>query len=1279
MDIFTTTIEAIKLVALLVKKTKTAAKAEKTVNNLSETLKESQERIEDMKRLFSSLSPNEDVQSLVNRTQTKIPEILDEYDSIVDDLQEYFKDKKLKSSFQRGFDRSWKGVKWVLDESWINGRVDELHNQDERLDGLVLNVAFLGSFAANVPWRALVVFNTYQALDTVEAQRNILDSLKNIEKGIDATQFTRAVEQLPIQLEPSAGEKLNNLKHSPPSWIIDEESFQTWHKAPLSDDAPWLWILGEAGAGKSHLATFLAQHLLSLDPDDPWPADNKDESPLKPPVVGVTIYYCSFKEEERQNSDQIIACLIRQLLHQLWEMAPRQASSHVKALDHLIRPARSFQEGDSAFSVLGAVSRSFDRVYILVDGLDELPDLIYRDVIPKLHKLNSPEARVILTSREGLRHHAEHMKAKIINADNNKSSISNFVNNKLKTIAAGDESDIFLGSSVLSKRLDTEEKLRKLGDRIIEISNKNFLCADLLIKQFYTLDPEGVDEALDNLTNGLDELIRRVMDRIGENITGRQALLWIIHTVGSGLQLGQLQHALAFSRYSKNTDLVNFKKDTLIKSTSYFLSIGTSSDFVSIHKAVKDYCTNPRNTGTHFENPHGLIAKTCLGCMGKSGEDAGTLDQWKRAIGASPFLEYAASNWGWHLKQADERLPAEPFPNLDIMKLLERDRFLDSATIAIQRQLKELGFWKDAMWYKLDTETPPLSALHILALFNLPVTAEKWINQGNDIEGFQNPSWDQVEYTPLFMASRLGHYEIVEVLISLGADPDRRNGPEGVTAFQAAVMAGHDKVVDAILETASLIKRHSMVSREDKLGRLPLMDACGNINHRGNLKIVQRILKSMKSMPHGHEFLLRSAGPSRSSALHQAAEANEPGIIGALLNFPGGRDLLELRNEQNSTALMVAAWACWNGASNSVRRLLEAEPDLSAKNRSGECALHLAARHEGHMVLARTDGFKLLLKKSNLSIQDNEGQTPLHVACRWGRPYHVAAMQPDLEQRRELLFLKDNKGRTPISTAATAPDSSIPEDRRKAILQGKLQCIEELIPIIGNDLSRQDAEKLLDVLQHDAPVKPFSLLLQYSSQAREMFAHGSTPLRNAVQTGNPDIVRAAMERYGREELDKSRKQANYQSLLVEATKLGFYPVAKVLIGHGVDRGASDDGTLRWCTELCNPEVVEAIWARDPNTLMPSAANQHIVDLASARNPVRKLWNQNRLVPDYDTIPKEIECLQSERRSTAVVVGDEVTAMTFQSPEMQHVVKFLGVRSGLYLESDPIPTTAKSML
>ncbi|KPM39536.1 hypothetical protein AK830_g7035 [Neonectria ditissima] len=1026
MDIFTTTIEAIKLVALFVKKTKTAVKTEKTVQSLHITLNESRERIEDVKRLFSLLSPNEDIQSLVNRTHTKLPEILGGYDSIVLDLQNYFSNKKLKTSFQRGFDRSWKGVKWVLDESWILGRVDELHNQNGRLD-----------------------------------------DLQKIENGIDRTYSFKTIDQLPIQLEPSAAEKLRNVKDSPPSWILDEESFFEWKEAPSSDNSPWLWILGEAGAGKSHLATFLAQHLLSLDSEDVTQVYD-DDNPRKPPTVGVAIHYCSFKEEDSQHSDQILACLLRQLLHQLWEVAPRQAINHVKALENLVRPARSLQERESVYSVLGTVSRSFDRVYILVDGLDELPELIYRDIIPKLRKLNSPEARVVLTSREGLRQHAEHLKARIINANNNKTSIRDFVNSKLKSIVAGDESDMFMGSSVLSKRLDTAEKLVRLGNRIIEIANRNFLCADILIKQFYTLDPEGVDGAMDNLTDGLDELIRRVMERIGENRTGREVLLWIIHTVGSGLRLPQLQHALA------GVDQVNF----LI--------------------SVKDYCTNPRNTLTPFENPHGLIAKACLGCMERSGEDDGSLEQWKLAVEESPFLEYAASNWGWHLKQADERLPTEPFLNLDLTKLLQRDRFLDSATIAIQRQLKELGFWKDAMWYKLDTEIPPLSALHILAFFNLPLAAERWITQGNHVEGFPEPSWDQAEYTPLYMASRLGHDDVVEVLIAQGADPNKQNGPEGISAFQAAIAAGHEKVVDIIPETASLNKRQNMVARGDSQGRLPLMDACGNINHQGNIKIVRRILKAMKPMPNRHELLLNRAGPSHQSALHQAAEANEPEIIGALLSFPGGQDLLEFENAEHATAVMVAAWACWNGASNSVRRLLDAKPNLFASNVLGEAAVHIAARHEGHINLARTDGFKLLLNQSDASLQDRHGQTPLHLTCRWGRLYHAAAMQSVLGERRELLFIKDDQGRTPIAAAATLPASTDAEDRWNRIFQGKMKCVEMLLPIIGNDLSAQDAEKLLGVVLEHSQVAPFRLLLEHSVRARELFALGETPLQKAV-------------------------------------------------------------------------------------------------------------------------------------------------------------------------------------
>src|SRR5689334_10008922 len=42
------------------------------------------------------------------------------------------------------------------------------------------------------------------------------------------------------------------------SWVLGEKSFQAW----FEDETPFLWISGFPGSGKSHLAYFLAKHLL---------------------------------------------------------------------------------------------------------------------------------------------------------------------------------------------------------------------------------------------------------------------------------------------------------------------------------------------------------------------------------------------------------------------------------------------------------------------------------------------------------------------------------------------------------------------------------------------------------------------------------------------------------------------------------------------------------------------------------------------------------------------------------------------------------------------------------------------------------------------------------------------------------------------------------------------------------------------------------------------------------------------------------------------------------
>ncbi|KAK7416661.1 hypothetical protein QQZ08_011927 [Neonectria magnoliae] len=1268
MDIFTTTTEAIRVTKAFIDEVKTGIKAEETVQNLFRTLDSSRELIEEAEKLFASLTLDDAPPSITEKTNVLIRESLSGYASVLGTLKTYFRDAHKKKPALKALDRSWKGFKWVVDDSWVRGRIEEIQEQDRRVQD------------------ALRIFNAIKTKEMATAHRKLLFTLEDIENGLNATRFFDVIKELPTSFDRSPQRILSSLKNSPPTWVLNETPFRTWYETPSRADSPWLWILGEAGTGKSHLATFLAQHLLG-QVDEPLTSQmdtSKESSFNQGPsqrrgITAVAIHYCTFTEKDNQMTDRVLRCILRQLMHHLWNAAPLQAFTHVQAIQQLVHSEGVLEETETIHSVLQSVLQSFHRVYIVIDGLDEVSTTALRDLVHTLRTLRSPAVKFVATSREGLRAHAEANKAEIINANNNEVAIKSFVYGRLSQIASRDESDEYIGPSPLPDRLTTEDEIRHLSDRIVKVAHGNFLCAGLQIDRLKDQEPEDLDCALENLTGGLDDLVKRAMDRIESSQdknkakVGRQALLFVIYTNSSSMKLVELQHALAFSFYSDNSKVSEFSKQKIAEATCNFLSVGSSSDTVSVHKAIKDFCVNTGRSASYFGNPHAIISKTCLGCLASSREDSGTRREWKEALKLSPYLAYSASNWGRHMSLAHELLPTEPFQNLFITDLLEKDRFLDMVTVAIQPQLEDLGVWKPRMWKKLKSKLPPISALHILAFYNLPETAKAWLDQGKSVEGFDVPSHDEIEYTPLHIAAALGNDEVVNVLLKYGADPNRPNGLGTETAFTAAVIYDHETVVDTILEAASTAKAKKMVRQRDYQGRLPLANACGNISYAGNVKIVRRILKVIRSMSDGHEVLLDRAGPLIQTALHRAAEADNPGIVDALLDCPGGREFLEIRNKKGDTPLIRAAWASWQASPAVLQRLLAAGADPLAQTLTGNTAAHCAAHHEGHVNLAKTDCFEALLPVSDLSIPNKPGRNVLHVACTFGRPNHVGVILSSLGERRELLSVTDKKGRTPILSAVMPPEDD--DNDWGDLFQGKMLCVERLIPNMGDEISEVEAEELLRVSQQHGQARVFNLLLTHSSKARALFEDGSAMLRKAVLSGHRDIVQTVMERYGKDDLN--RPGPRNQTLVVEAARLGHSGVVTFLIDQGADIGAGveDGGVLQWCVDLCNAEVVDAVWAREPNALAPSETSQGVLKVTSARNPVRRLWREKGLFPDLDTIPREVECLHSTKSGIAVVVGDEKTARKINASRDEHV-EFLGTRHGTYLESEPVPDTAK---
>ncbi|KAL6843593.1 hypothetical protein ACP4OV_026655 [Aristida adscensionis] len=194
-------------------------------------------------------------------------------------------------------------------------------------------------------------------------------------------------------------------------------------------------------------------------------------------------------------------------------------------------------------------------------------------------------------------------------------------------------------------------------------------------------------------------------------------------------------------------------------------------------------------------------------------------------------------------------------------------------------------------------------------------------NRGHDLNG--------LDETPLDMAAREGLAHVVHRIVDLAWVPTPFVPSPGGTALHQAVLGGHTRIVEVLLE-----KREHLID---------LPDAFGN------------------------------------NALHYAAQKDHPRAVEMLLNKR--TELAYMRNHEKQTPLHVAAQS---GATGAIRALLRHCPDVAEMvDSDGRNAFHVA------VASGKTNALRCLLRRVRpaelLNRVDGKGSTPLHVAAEMSR------------------------------------------------------------------------------------------------------------------------------------------------------------------------------------------------------------------------------------------------------------------------------------------------------
>ena len=386
--------------------------------------------------------------------------------------------------------------------------------------------------------------------------------------------------------------------------------------------------------------------------------------------------------------------------------------------------------------------------------------------------------------------------------------------------------------------------------------------------------------------------------------------------------------------------------------------------------------------------------------------------------------------------------------------------------------------------------------------------------------------------TALHIACERGHEGIVRLLLEQGADLGSRDTP-GNTALHSAVRGGYKNIVALILAAGA------DVNATDYNNNVPLHMA---LTLDSNRDILEMLLSAGADVNAKNSF--------GNTPLHLTVTLNRDRASAETLLDYGAS--LEFRNKSGNTALLEAID---RENSEIAILLLQRGADIFARNKEGDSPLSLSLK-KGVSVLS------WFLDSSNINAQNNEGNTPLHMAVSLeanadvfryllengagidnrnfagDTPFHLAVRQELLTLTEAFLkqggdfYIENNQGETPLSLAFE---------------KGALFTESFLIPEVIEKTDKLEYTPLFHAVLWELP-DIVRVIIDKGADYNRHSLTGSTPLHEAVKTGNLEVT-GILLRAGAD-VNSTDQQGN--TPLHEIVYWNSLPMADLLISAGSD-------------------------------------------------------------------------------------------------------------------------------
>ncbi|KAL2816405.1 ankyrin repeat-containing domain protein [Aspergillus cavernicola] len=878
-------------------------------------------------------------------------------------------------------------------------------------------------------------------------------------------------------------------------WFLNSDELQAW----LSSNRQTLFCPGIPGAGKTVMAAIVVEHLERIAEHDP--------------AVGLAYLFCRYQPKHVEKVEDMMRILLKQLVL-------RQVPTHIQQLydEHAVN---DFQLGVPFLSqTLLQTARMYDRVYVVIDALDELYMTDYEEhwrLLTEMSNLQqNASVNLLITSRfdTGIILPFQEVKQKEIRA--HKDDLLSYVDERLLHLRVNVHNNLALQEQIRSKIVRAADGMFLLAElHMNDLRDKTSIAH---LKQALLTLPQG--------RAGLPKTYHQAMKMIDQQSgdlqsLARKALSWVAYS-RRALSSDELRHALATQPALNDFDKEYLSEIDLIKcACAGLLFWDRETDVIRlVHYTFQDFLRSEQI----LPNAERDITITCITYLSLHSFSMGRCsnnEEYKMRQKYYPLHNYCTKHWGFHAADA-------PLSEVTILVL---DFFEKAGNVAAASQammgpesILPVDFFEPDY---LGLIPRGLTTVHIAAHFGLTEILRTLIEAGAEVDAL-----DSMGMTPLLHAAAGKQWPTALFLMEEeGANP-RLIDSRSYSLIRLAASAGEESFVKRLLA------RYTAADP----GILEVSIALVSAARNGHISVMKQLIKSganidiccydddewcevtplQLAVKYGHRAavsllleegcMLEDLPDDGGDLLCEAARAGNKEIVDLLLNA-GISPSLESIEENPLTA------AIRGGNMEIISLLLDKNVDVSGEDPSGFTPLMLAVREQNDQATA------LLIKRG----------AHLH----WCLPN---AVEKGSETLVRLLLLK---GADPNQMYESIDQTALGMAARMGHMK-----ITNLLLEHGADPNLQDHAMENAIFPaarggHDALL---SLLLSRVANANIGNIIGNTPLFYAVQSSNETAITLLL----RAKNDVNQRNELLETPLFVAVRVGHLAIVRLLLENGAE-------------------------------------------------------------------------------------------------------------------------------